>query len=61
VISKKRQSRFFEKNPLRSAPRLSALSGQFNAHSAQSVFCHAHVAAENELNYFRVCGHLGSR
>ena len=46
-LSKKRQSHFFEKDSLRSAPQLSADSGQFDAHSAQSVFCHAHVAAEN--------------
>ena len=55
-LSKKRRSHFFEKAPLRSAPLLSADSGQFDAHSAQSVFCHAHVAAENKLYCFRVCG-----
>ena len=55
-LSKKRQSHFFEKASLRSAPLLSADSGQFDAHSAQSVFCHAHVAAENGSYCFRVCG-----
>ena len=55
-LSKKRLCRFFEKASLRSAPLLSADSGQFDAHSAQSVFCHAHVAAENKLYCFRVCG-----
>ena len=55
-LSKKRRSHFFEKAPLRSAPLLSADSGQFDAHSAQSVFCHAHVAAENVSYLFRVCG-----
>ena len=55
-LSKKWLCRFFEKASLRSAPRLSADSGQFDAHSAQSVFRHAHVAAENELYCFRVCG-----
>ena len=46
-LSKKWLYHFFEKASLRSAPLLSADSGQFDAHSAQSVFCHAHVAAEN--------------
>ncbi len=46
-LSKKWHCHFFEKASLRSAPLLSADSGQFDAHSAQSVFCHAHVAAEN--------------
>ena len=46
-LSKKWLCHFFEKASLRSAPLLSADSGQFDAHSAQSVFCHAHVAAEN--------------
>ena len=46
----------FEKASLRSAPRLSAESGQFDAHSAQSVFCHAQAAAENGSYRFRVCG-----
>ena len=55
-LSKKWLCHFFEKEPLRSAPQLSADSGQFDAHSAQSVFCHAHVAAENKLYCFRVCG-----
>ena len=55
-LSKKWLCHFFEKASLRSAPLLSADSGQFDAHSAQSVFCHAHVAAENELYCFRVCG-----
>ena len=55
-LSKKWPCRFFEKASLRSAPLLSADSGQFNAHSAQSVFRHAHVAAENESYCFRVCG-----
>ena len=55
-LSKKWQGRFFEKASLRSAPLLPADSGQFDAHSAQSVFCHAHVAAENESYCFRVCG-----
>ena len=31
---------------LHAAPQLPADSGRFDAHSAQSVFCHAHVAAE---------------
>ena len=44
------------KDSLRSAPRLSDLSGQFDAHFAQSVFCHAHVAAENGLHRFHACG-----
>ena len=56
VLSKKWQNHFFEKASLRSAPRLSAESGQFDAHSAQSVFCRAQVAAENESYRFRVCG-----
>ena len=55
-LSKKWPCHFFEKDSLRSAPQLSADSGQFDAHSAQSVFRHAHVAAENELYCFRVCG-----
>ena len=55
-LSKKWLCHFFEKASLRSAPQLSADSGQFDAHSAQSVFRHAHVAAENELYCFRVCG-----
>ena len=55
-LSKKWLCRFFEKASLRSAPRLSADSGQFDAHSAQSVFRHAHVAAENISYCFRVCG-----
>ena len=55
-LSKKRRSHFFEKASLRSAPLLSADSGQFDAHSAQSVFCHAHVAAKNVSYLFRVCG-----
>ena len=55
-LSKKWPCHFFEKASLRSAPQLSADSGQFDAHSAQSVFCHAHVAAENKLYCFRVCG-----
>ena len=55
-LSKKWHCHFFEKASLRSAPLLSADSGQFDAHSAQSVFCHAHVAAENKLYCFRVCG-----
>ena len=50
------QNHFFEKASLRSAPRLSAESGQFAAHSAQSVFCRAQVAAENGSYRFRVCG-----
>ncbi|MDY6365321.1 MAG: hypothetical protein SPL18_01465, partial [Oscillospiraceae bacterium] len=53
---KKWQSHFFEKDSLHSAPRLSADSGQFDARSAQSGFCHAQVAAENGSNIFRVCG-----
>ena len=55
-LSKKWLCRFFEKASLRSAPLLPADSGQFDAHSAQSVFCHAHAAAENESYCFRVCG-----
>ena len=55
-LSKKWLCHFFEKESLRSAPLLSAESGQFDAHSAQSVFCHAHVAAENESYCFRACG-----
>ena len=55
-LSKKWHCHFFDKASLRSAPLLSADSGQFDAHSAQSVFCHAHVAAENKLYCFRVCG-----
>ncbi len=55
-LSKKWLCRFFEKASLRSAPLLPADSGQFDAHSAQSVFCHAHVAAENVSYCFRVCG-----
>ena len=55
-LSKKWPCHFFEKASLRSAPQLSADSGQFDAHSAQSVFRHAHVAAENRSYCFRVCG-----
>ena len=54
--SKKWHCHFFEKVSLRSAPRLSADSGQFDACFAQSVFCHAQVAAENKFYSFRVCG-----
>ena len=54
--SPKGRAETVEKASLRSAPLLSADSGQFDAHSTQSVFCHAHVAAENELHSFRVCG-----
>jgi len=60
-VSEKRQSHFPEKGSLRSVPRLSAESGQFDTHSAQSVFCHAHVAAENDQNYLPPAGGLGSR
>ena len=56
IPSKKWQSHFFEKDSLRSAPQLSAISGQFDARSAQSVFCHAHIAAENRFHRFHVCG-----
>ncbi len=52
--SKKWQSHFFERDPLRSAPWLSAYSGQLDARSVQSVFCHAHVAAENRFYIFHV-------
>ena len=38
-LSKKWLRHFFEKDSLRSAPRLPAESGQFDARSAQSVFC----------------------
>ena len=55
-LSKKWLRHFFEKDSLRSAPRLPAESGQFDARSAQSVFCHAHVAAENQSYLFRACG-----
>ena len=55
-LSKKWLCRFFEKASLRSAPRLSAYSGQFDAHSAQSVFRRAQVAAENRFYSFHVCG-----
>ena len=55
-LSKKWLRHFFEKDSLRSAPRLPAESGQFDARSAQSVFCHAQVAAENGSYRFRVCG-----
>ena len=43
---------FFCVMALRSAPQLSADSGQFDAHSMQSVFCRTHVAAENESYSF---------
>jgi len=43
---------FFEKDSLRSAPRLSAVGGQFDARSAQSVFSAAHVAGKNEFDFF---------
>ena len=55
-LSKKWPCHFFEKASLRSAPQLSADSGQFDAHYAQSVFRHAHVAAENRSYCFRICG-----
>ena len=46
-LSKKWLHHFFEKASLRIAPLLSAYSGQFDTHFAQSFFCHAHVASEN--------------
>lgn len=54
--SKKWHCHFFEEVSLRSAPQLSADSGQFDARFAQSVFCHAQVAAKNKFYSFRVCG-----
>ena len=38
-LSKKWLRHFFEKAALRSAPRLSAKGGQFDARSARSIFC----------------------
>ena len=47
---------FRGKIALRSAPRLAAKGGQFDAHSARSIFCHAHVAAENDFTLFAASG-----
>ena len=48
---------FFEEGlALRSAPRLAAKGGQFDAHSASSIFCHAQVAAENDFTLFAASG-----
>jgi len=55
LVKEVRKDFFDKRAALRSAPRLSAISGQFDARSAKSVFCHAHVAAENESNIFRRC------
>ena len=55
-LSKKCKHFFEGRVALRSAPRLSADGGQFDAHSARSIFCHAHVAAENDFTFFTACG-----
>ena len=50
--SPKGRAETVEKYPLCSAPQLPADSGQFNTHAAQSIFSHAHVAAEIESYSF---------
>ena len=41
---------------MRSVPRLSAYSEQFDTRSVQGVFCHAQVAAEYGFHSFHICG-----
>ena len=53
--SPKGRAETVEKYPLCSAPQLPADSGQFNTHAAQSIFSHAHVAAEIESYSFLTC------
>ena len=55
-LSKKCKHFFEWRVALRSAPRLAADGGQLDAHSARSIFCHAHVAAENDFTFFTACG-----
>jgi hypothetical protein len=40
-----------KKIALRSAPRLSAFGGQFDARFAIGIFVHAHVAYENDFKF----------
>ncbi len=47
-------SHFFEEE-LRCALRLPAYS-RCDARSARSIFCHAHVSAENDFTLFAACG-----
>ena len=54
-MSKKSKDFFDKWDALRSAPRLSAKGGQFDARSARSVFAHVHAAGENRFYFFRAC------
>ena len=45
-----------KKFALRSVPRLSASSGQFDTHYARSIFTDVHAAGENVFNRFFACG-----
>jgi len=54
--SKKRRSRFFEKDARGFVPRLPAAGGQFDTRPVRSVFHHVHAAAKNESKTFRGYG-----
>ena len=47
---------FYKVAALRSAPRLSAKGGQFDARSVRSVFVHVHAAPKTDFILFRACG-----
>ena len=55
-VSKKRHSRFFEKDARGFVPRLPAAGGQFDTRLVRSVFRHVHAEAKNESKTFRGCG-----
>ena len=49
-LSKKWQSHFFEKDPLRSAPQLSADSGQLRRRTQRKVFSATHMSRQKTYN-----------
>lgn len=55
-VSKKRHSRFFEKDARGFVPRLPTAGGQFDTRPVRSVFRHVHAEAKNESKTFRGCG-----
>ena len=52
-VSKKWRSHFFERASLRSAPRLSAVSGQFDARFVQSVFVRRTRRRKKRFHFIR--------